>query len=185
MEEKIRFINEWRSGAWSFRALCAAYGISHTLGYKYITRWVESGVKGLEELSRRPRSSPNKTPHHIEMAVVEMRKKQPRWGAEKIITVLRREFPDDPWPAISTGSLILKRNGLIKPRRRMRRITPTYPIFDPSEPNEVWSADFKGKFRMGNGEYCHPLTIADSFSRYVFSAKALLHPTFEASKPVF
>lgn len=185
MEEKVRFINEWRSGAWNFRALCAAYGISHTLGYKYVGRWEESGVQGLEELSRKPRSSPNKTPHHIEMAVVEMRKKHPRWGAEKIITVLRREFPEDPWPAISTGNLILKRNGLTRPKRRMRRITPTYPIFDPSEPNEVWSADFKGKFRMGNGEYCHPLTIADSFSRYVFSAKALLNPTFGASWPVF
>jgi len=185
MDEKIQFINEWRSGAWTTRALCAAFGISHTLGYKYIHRWEEGGVVGLEELSRAPRNVANKTPARIEEAIVKLRKQHRRWGAEKLLTILAEQFPEEQWPAVSTGNLILKRNGLVVARRHVRRIKPLHPIFDPHSPNEVWSADFKGKFRMGNGRYCHPLTIADSFSRYLFAAKGMHHPTYEGSKPVF
>jgi hypothetical protein len=32
---------------------------------------------------------------------------------------------------------------------------------------DVWSADFKGKFRMGNKVYCYPLTIADSVDSHI------------------
>jgi transposase InsO family protein len=27
--------------------------------------------------------------------------------------------------------------------------------------------DFKGKFRMGDGRYCYPLTVMDTYSRFV------------------
>ena len=49
----------------------------------------------------------------------------------------------------------------------------------------MWSADFKGKFRLRNGIYCYPLTITDSYSRYIFAAQGMYHPSFEGSKPVF
>jgi transposase InsO family protein len=58
-------------------------------------------------------------------------------------------------------------------------VEPVKPIFDPKAPNEVWSADFKGKFKLGNGEYCHALTIADSYSRFLFKAKGLYDPTLK------
>ncbi len=185
MDQKVTFINEWRSGVWSMRALCAAFGISHTAGYKYIERWQEEGPSGLEERSRAPHHVANKTAVHLEEALVALRRQHPRWGAEKLLVLLKEGLPDEAWPAISTGSLILKRAGLVKARRRLRRIVPVGPIFDPQAPNEVWSADFKGKFRMGNGVYCHPLTIADSFSRKVFAAKGMYHPDYEGSRPVF
>ena len=185
MDEKRAFINEWRSGVWSMRALCAAFGISHTTGYKYLGRYLEEGPAGLEERSRAPHHVANKTPAHLEEALVALRKKHKRWGAEKLLVLLAEERPEESWPAVSTGSLILKRAGLVVPRRRVRKIEPVHPIFDPASPNEVWSADFKGKFKLGNGVYCHPLTIADSYSRYVFAAKGMYHPDQEGSRPVF
>lgn len=185
MEEKIWFINEWRSGAWSFRALCATFGISHTLGYRYVRRWEAEGNAGLEERSRKPAHIPNKTPDRLEEAICALRRKHQRFGAEKLLTLLTEAEPDTQWPAISTINLILKRNGLVTPKRRVRRIAPEHPNFNPQASNELWSADFKGKFRMGNSRYCHPLTIADSFSRYVFAAKGLHHPDYLSSKPVF
>lgn len=185
MDEKIHFINEWRSGAWSFRALCAEFGISHTLGYKYVHRYEQGGIEGLEEQSRAAHEVANKTPAHLEEAIVELRKKRPRWGGEKLVAFLAERYPGERWPAISTANLILKRNGLIRERKHIRRIEPTHPIFDPHAPNEIWSADFKGQFRMGNGRLCYPLTIADSYTRYLFAAKALHHPDFQGSKPVF
>ena len=185
MDAKIEFINEFRSGAWSMTELCRQFGISRTLGYKYLRRYQLQGLDGLAEVSRAPAAHPNQTAAFQESTIVALRKVHPKWGAETIITVLKDLHPDLPWPSISTGNEVLKRNGLVLPRRRIRRITPTFPIFDPKAPNETWSADFKGKFRMGNGVYCHPLTIADSFSRYVFAVKGLLSPCYVDTRKVF
>jgi len=65
----------------------------------------------------------------------------------------------------------IKGNGLVCPQKRMRRVKPIYPILDPKSCNEVWNADYKGKFIMDNKIYCHPLTIADSKSWFIFTAK--------------
>jgi hypothetical protein len=52
-------------------------------------------------------------------------------------------------------------------------------------PNAVWSADFKGQFRMGNGVYCYPLTVQDGASRFLLGCQGLLGTTIEGSWPVF
>jgi hypothetical protein len=58
-------------------------------------------------------------------------------------------------------------------------------MFDPKAPNEIWSADFKGKFRTRDGVYCHPLTVADSFSRFLLAAKGLLSPCYVDTRKAF
>lgn len=185
MEEKLAFINEYRSGAWSMTDLCESFCISRTTGYKYLERYIEYGIQGLLEFSREPLSCPHKTADEIERGLISLRKEHPRYGAEKLHTLFETLHPGVELPSIATINNILKRNGLIVPRKRIRRIIAVKPIFDPRAPNELWSADYKGKFRLGDGSYLYPLTIADSFSRYLFVAKGLYHPTFEATKAVF
>jgi putative transposase len=184
MEEKIAFIDEYRSGSWTMVELCQVFGISRTLGYKYLNRYEAFGFPGLEETSRRPESSPSRTPQQVVERILELKKEHPRYGAETLRTKLLEQFPGESWPAISTINLILKRNGLVVPRKRKRHIVPVHPYFDPQAPNDLWSADYKGKIKMGNGAYVYPLTIQDSFSRYLFAAQALYHPTFEATQAV-
>lgn len=185
LEEKSAFISELRSGNWTMTDLCLAYGISRTLGYKYLNRFKEKGYQGLYESSRVPFSSPNRTPDAIEQLIISIRKKHPRYGGEKIHTLLEANLDKRDIPGISTISHILDRNNLVEPKKRIRRIYPCNPIFEPDAPNQIWSADFKGKFRMRNGIYIWPLTIGDSFSRFLFAAKGLYHPTMEASIDVF
>ncbi|MEN6382097.1 MAG: IS481 family transposase [Rectinema sp.] len=185
MNEKVSFINEWRSGCWSMSELCTAFGISRTLGYRYLDRYESEGMAGLLERSKAPFSSPNKTPDYIEKAITTLRKQHCRWGPEKLKAILSERSPDIAWPAESTFALILKRNNLVKPRHRRRKIECVFPIFDPQHPNDVWSADFKGKFRLGNGKYCSPLTIADSYSRFLFSAEGLEYADYIHSRPIF
>ncbi len=189
MEQKLEFINEWRSGNFNFSQLCREFGISRPTGYKYIKRYKDRGIEGLKELERRPQSNPLQTSEQIEKAIVKHRKAHLRWGAEKIWKLLHREYKQDEIPSVSTINRVLKRNGLIKKRKRRPRVKPAYPIFNPKACNEVWSADFKGKFKMGNKRYCHPLTIADSYSRFVFTAKGLygerFGPTQKECKRVF
>lgn len=185
MEQKIEFINEWRSGRITITELCRHFEITRTTAYKWIQRYKEKGLHGLEEIGKSPRNHPNKTPNEIEERVVFYRKKHTRWGGEKIWKLLHKDFQEKEIPTISTVDRIIKRNGLVIPRKRRRRIKPVYPIFDPQQCNEVWSADFKGKFKFGNGRYCYPLTIADSYSRYVFSAKGLYGEKLKPTKLEF
>ncbi|MEW7278456.1 hypothetical protein ABW636_07655 [Aquimarina sp. 2201CG1-2-11] len=59
-----------------------------------------------------------------------------------------KEFTKEQIPSVVTVHNILRKNGLVSPQKRMRRIKPLYPIFDPKSCNEVWSADYKGKLLM-------------------------------------
>jgi len=185
MEERVFFINEYRSGIWTITDLCNEYGISRTLGYKYIKRFESFGMRGLIDLPKTPHTSPKKTPKSIEDDIIQLRKEHPRYGPEKLSTKLSELHPEKRWPALSTINLILKRNDMIPKKRRIRRIQPNRPIFDPSEPNQLWSADYKGKYRMDDHNYVYPLTIADSFSRFLLAAQGLMNATYDETKSVY
>jgi transposase InsO family protein len=40
-------------------------------------------------------------------------------------------------------------------------------------PNAVWTTDYKGQFKLGDGQYCFPLTVADGYSRLLLACQAL------------
>ena len=42
----------------------------------------------------------------------------------------------------------------------------------PKGPNDVWTANFKGQFRLGCSQECYPLSIMDSFSRFILCIDA-------------
>lgn len=185
MDEKASFILEWESGESTVSELCTSFGISRTLGYRYIARYLLQGVAGLQEQSRAPRRVWNRTSKEVEEAIVEWRRKRPRLGPLKLQEKLRKRQRAGKLPGVSTIALILKRYGLVKKRRRVRRIREVHPIFKAKAPNEIWSVDFKGEFRMGNMRYCYPLTVMDAYSRYVLAVVGMHRPTFEGTKAVF
>ncbi len=52
-----------------------------------------------------------------------------------------------------------------------------FPLAPITTTNDVWTTDFKGEFRTGDGVYCYPLTLRDGFSRLVLRCDALVSPT--------
>lgn len=185
MEQKIEFINEYISNRHTITELCRAFEISRPTAYKLIDRYHKTGLDGLLTQSRAPINHPNRTCEEIELAILSLRKRHPRWGAKKIWKLLQSEFDLERIPSMVTIHNILKRNGFVLPRKRLRRVKPVFPIFDPKVCNEVWSADYKGKFLMGNKVYCHTLTIADSKSRFLFAAKGQYSERFKSAKTEF
>jgi len=186
MDEKASFILEWESGEHTFKALCESYGVSRTLGYRLVLRYLLRGVGGLRQQSRAPRRVWNRTAPKVETAIVELRRRWKRTGPLKIQQLLNERYRGRrKLPATSTIALVLKRHGMIKKRRRVRRIREVHPIFEAKGPNEIWSVDFKGKFRLGDGRYCYPLTVMDAYSRYVLAVVGMLQPTYEGTKAVF
>lgn len=185
MDEKCFFINEYKSGIWTMTDLCSEFNISRQTGYKYLLKFEEFGYEGLLECSKAPLESPNKIPQSMIDMLKEVKSLHPRYGAKKILTLLKRQYPKMKLPAKSTINLILKREGLVKKRRIRHRITAVYPVFVSTAPNDTWSADFKGKYRMGNHQYISPLTVMDSFSRFLLAARGLYHTTYEETQSVF
>ena len=185
MEQKVEFICEWLTQKYTITELCRVFEISRPTAYKMISRYEKSGVEGLKEKRKSPINHPNRTKGTVEKNILELKGKHVLWGAKKIRRLLFNLCDEKDIPSVVTVHNILKRNGLVKPQKRCKRVKPLFPVFDPQECNEVWSADYKGKFLMGNKIYCHPLTIADSRSRFLFTAKGHYHENLKSAKTEF
>lgn len=174
MDLRFEFTHAYASGQYSMTELCDQYGISRKTGYKWVDRYEAEGRAGLNDRSRRPHHSPRATDEEVVARLCEARRVHPSWSARKLIAVLSRQHPRVAWPHRSTGCALLKARGLIRARRRRTRDrTPAPPLVPITRPNEVWTTDFKGEFRTGDGRYCYPLTLRDGFSRYVLRCDAL------------
>ncbi len=148
VKERTRFVVAHESGLYAMKEQCERFGISRKTGYKWLERFEAEGPGGLEDRSRRPHRSPSRTAENIRALLIEVRLKHPRWGPEKLLDVVGRRHPELELPARSTVAAILKREGLVKERRRCRRHThPGRPKRLVTAPNELWTADFKGEFK--------------------------------------
>jgi len=168
MEQRMMMIEAWESGVYRDVELFDHFGVSSKTGYKWIDRYKREGVEGLRDRSRAPHGCPHRTPDEVVEQIIEVRRRHPRWGPKKIISVLNRRRPEVRWPAASTAGDVLSRAGLVKPVRKRRRLSRgTSELTEGGHPNHVWPMDFKGQFRLGNGALCYPLTVTDMYSRYL------------------
>jgi putative transposase len=185
IEERFRFVDEWKSGDWNLAELCRFYGITRATGYKWIDRYEVGGMEGLRDLSRAPHQHPNALSAEMEELVISVRERHASWGAAKIRGWLREHTKKD-LPAESTIGAILKRHGLTVSRKRRRKSRgASEPLAHAGAPNTVWCADYKGWFRTADGTRIDPLTISDACSRYLFRCQALEAADYRHSKPVF
>ena len=170
MDERVRFIADWQRLGLSLWELCRRYGISRKTGYKWIWRYEAEGCSGLVERSRAPHSNARSAGAEVRALLVAERKRHEHWGARKLLAVLRERHPDLEFPSASTAHGILDRASLVKARgrRRVGLCEDACGAGVPADgPNAVFCVDFKGEFRLGNRQLCYPLTIMDSFSRYL------------------
>ncbi|HZL24894.1 MAG TPA: IS481 family transposase [Acidobacteriaceae bacterium] len=186
MEEKLRFVFEYERDEESMQALCERFGISRETGYVWLRRYRRSGAEGLVDLNRAPLRHPNQTAAGIEAAVLGLRQAHMTWGPRKLKRILERDQPDRGWPATSTMGEIVKRAGLVAPRKKRRKTEPyTEPLAHAAEANRVWCADFKGWFRSGDGTRIDPLTITDACSRYLLRSQAVEKTDTERVRAIF
>src|SRR5512146_258459 len=172
MDERLRFVARLLEGE-KMAPLCAAFGISRKTGYKIFERYQTCGLGAFTDRSRRPYRQANRLPAPIEATIVRLKREYPGWGAPKIREKLRQQALGIHLPAISTVHAVLDRHGLVRRRRRRRGAGAGTPLSQPTEPNALWCADYKGEFQLGNRQYCYPLTITDFASRYLLTCEAL------------
>lgn len=186
MDQRVQFIGDWLRGRYRKAELCLAYGISRPTGDKWIQRYEREGLDGLKERSRAPHSHPARVTGAIQERIIETKLRHQAWGPKKVMDWLRRNDGGQSWPVDSTAGEILRRAGLVRPRRRRRRVpADPHPFGDCHEVNACWSADFKGDFCLGDGQRCYPLTISDNYSRYVLMCRALPQIPHDTVRPWF
>lgn len=186
MDHKTQFIADFLRHSQSITDLCRLYNISRKTAYKWINRYQQDSISGLQDRSRKPRSCPHQTDPDLVEALLEARRHHPTWGAKKLLKLLSKRDPDRIWPARTTVCDLLARHGLVKKTRTRRHLShPGKPSSIITAPNQVWCADFKGQFKTRDGLYCYPLTITDGFSRYLIGCQGLLSTEGASAKPVF
>jgi transposase InsO family protein len=146
LDERVRFVLACKDSGDSMAVLCRRFGISRRTGYKWLDRYERSGPAGLEDRSRAPHGHPNEVPTELQERVVAFRREHPTWGPRKLSAALCREHPAEPG---------------------------ANPLGPCPAPNRVWSADFKGWFRTGDGRRCEPLTVMDGHSRFLLRCQAV------------
>jgi transposase InsO family protein len=186
MDQKIQMIKDWISDEYSLTELSQEYDVSRKTIYKWIERYRSKGFQGLADRLKVAYRHPNAIATDVVEALVAAKLSHQRWGPKKIVAWLENKDGDHQWPAVSTVGEILRKEGLVRHRKRKRRTPPyTEPFLECRKPNEVWSADYKGQFRTTDGKLCYPLTITDNNSRYVLQCRALYRPTYEETQPWF
>jgi len=173
MEERLRFVARILEGE-AVTDVCREFGISRKTGYKILARYKDEGPAALNDRSRRPVRYANQLPPQIEGLIVSLKTGKPHWGARKIRELLIRRLPGDlRVPAQSTIHAVLDRHGLVARIGRRRNRAQGTPLSAGNKPNDLWCVDFKGEFRLGNSQYCYPLTVTDHASRYLLLCEAL------------
>jgi transposase InsO family protein len=164
MSLRQEFIKLLHAESLNFSELCRRYGISRKTGYKWAERYEQSGIAGLEDASRRPRTIGR---HMDQNTVVELRTKH-SWGSRKIRRRLQ-VLDFTPVPACSTIPRALHRHNLVDPERPGNK---KWQRFEQPAPNCLWQMDFKAPVPTLAG-VAHPLTVLDDHSRFNICLRAL------------
>jgi len=185
MEERMRFVLAAKEAGAVMSQLCAEFGVSRTTGYKWLAQYDAEGVEGLKDRSRAPHWHGRAHDAELVAAVLALHDRY-GWGAKKLRCKLAEQHPDGPVPAVSTIDDWLAKDGRTTKRKRRRSCPPhAQPFATASEPNAVWTVDFKGWFRTGDGLRCDPLTLSDAMSRYLLSCQEVARPDHRHVQPVF
>lgn len=148
--------------------LCREFAVSRKTAYKWLQRFLERGLVGLQDISRRPRASPKQTPAAMEEKVLALRDKH-GWGGRKISRRLR-DLGVESVPPASTITEILRRHGRLDPKESPKH--RAWQRFEAEAANDLWQMDFKGHFPLASGARCHPLTVLDDHSRFCVGLRA-------------
>jgi putative transposase len=175
VDQRTEFVLRVLRGGEGFGEICREYGISRKTGYKWKERFIQEGLSGLGDESRRPKRSPSELSETMVCQIIKLKHAHPGWGPRKLRTVLARTGSPSELPSESSFKRVLDKAGLVVHRRR-RATTEQGRLTMPvklERPNHIWTIDFKGWWYTRDKSRFEPLTIRDGYSRYVLCAQAL------------
>jgi transposase InsO family protein len=188
MEERERFVLLVHAGGSNFSDLCREFQISRKTGYKFWQRYQLEGLSGLRSRSTKPKRIFKATPEEVVQVILAIKRSYGFWGGGKIRSYMLKYHSSLSVPARSTINTILDRYDLMKHRKK--RTSGDAGIWlkncpQSEGPNDLWCADYKGQFKMGNQKHCFALTITDHFSKSLLACNGRDGTSFVNTKPAF
>lgn len=181
MDQREAMVLQWLSGRYSAAEVAARFEVSRPTVYAWAARYRADGRAGLVDRPPVAHECPHKTPSAIESAIVAARQRY-GWGPRKLRAKLVARDATVAWPHPSTIGEILRRHDLVHtPSRRIAPATPFRHKYPATRPGAVMTIDFKGQFKLRNGQYCYPLTVMDRVSRYLLACVALPSTAYPAT----
>jgi transposase InsO family protein len=178
-------VGEDRGPSVNVAALCREAGVSRKTFYKWVARYRAEGLAGLEERSRRPRSSPAQTSVEVEERIVRLRKELHDAGLDHgAVTIhwhLSRHVVTDT-PSVATVHRVLVRRGLVVPEPR-KRPRSSWRRFEAAAPNERWQIDAT-EWTTATG-VVPVFNLIDDHSRVAIASVAVAAATTEAAWEAF
>ena len=161
------------------------FGVTRPTVRLWRERFRQEGRGGLVDHSHAPQGCPHRLSEAVEQLILADRA-QFGCGSKKILRRLRDAHPDLALPGRSAVDALLRRRGLVakQPRRAGVAVTPFRHRYKATEPAELTTIDHKGQFKLMNGQYCYPLTMVDSVSRYLLACEALTSTRLSEAWPV-
>lgn len=184
-EQRLQVVLAYINGEASMTTLCKQYNISRKTGYKWVERYQEHGIQGINDLSRAPHNPNSCYTREVIDKAIDLKLKKSNWGPKKILWKLAEYYPDVQWPSPTRLYQIFKEYHLVTPRKLRRRVPATTPLGHVNKCNDTWAVDLKGWFITGDGYKCEPLTITDSLSRFVIRCCHLHKHSVEYAWPIF
>ncbi|MCB1113315.1 MAG: transposase [Chlamydiia bacterium] len=174
VDQRKEFISQVLNKNFSFAQLCRQFEISRKTGYKWVKRFHDNGLYGLDNQPRAPHIRPRSVSDEVVDLVLGIKKRWTTWGQKKVHAYLKNNYLDIQHPSVTTVENILKRNGLVLSRKFRRRLAErTEPLFHCQGVNELWCTDFKGWGLTSDRHKCGPFTLMDAHSRYLFACNRL------------
>ena len=188
MVRRLQFVKLALKAQQSMSQLCRRFGMSRRSGYKWRARFEREGPQGVRDRTCRPHHSPRRISSQWLRRIRVLRRRHRSWGSRKLAARLRRDYPREAVPCARTIGKWLRR---MKLSRRQRQRTPRGPqlraggLTCAQRSNQVWTVDFKGWFRTGDGQRVEPLTVRDLFSRYLLAVRLLKAQSWIGTRRVF
>jgi len=138
-------------------------GVSRDVIYRWVKAYQERGEAGLRDQVRSS-GSRRKLPGPVRKKIVEIKKREPFFGVQRISHLLKRVFFLSASP--ETVRRTLREESLMVPSRKKHSSKITRPrFFERSAPNQLWQGDIF-TFRLG-GRYAYLIGMIDDYSRYM------------------
>jgi len=153
----------------SVTAAALESGISRGHLHRLLRRYREDGLEAVDQRSRRPRTSPGRTPDAVRDRIIALRLELTARGLDAGPATIAWHLGREGLPAPSTSTIrrILHAAGLVVPEPR-KRPRSSWRRFEASAPNELWQSDFT-HWRLADGSEVEICSWLDDHSRYLLA----------------
>ena len=165
-------------GGLSAADAAARFGVSRQWATTLAGRWRAGGDAAVDAASRRPRSSPRRTPQPTREAIIRLRDELQGAGLDAGPHSIRDRLERTATipPSVTTIWRILKAADAIRPQPQ-KRPKSSIRRFQAAQPNECWQSDMT-HWTLGDGTGVEILSWLDDHARFLI--RITCHPVVTA-----